>query len=612
MENKSIRVSLVIPVYNREKALPRCMEAALNQSFEDMEVVIVDDQSTDRSVEVVKKYMELYPQRRIVLCHNKNKGVAGARNTALDNVSGEYVGFLDSDDYIEYNTIEKMYAAIRKGNADIVCTPYWKVEDNAKFMAGRHDQVVGKNYLINPAEKSAFMLQTQSLLVVYLFKTELFRRFLPFPEIRIGEDAALIYPAVSYAERIAYLNEPFYYYELSSTSICATRYGLDLASALETSIITSLERSNPKYRPEIAQVSIWRIHYNWQRWRYRKDLVAMMQRLMPKLVDYLPESAYESQTVADMLILAQKEEWIPRRIYVDGFSKQPDTAWLKHLKKNAFSDGEAEVVVLSPENCSVKGSVAERAFHQGKLQQCAAYFACEKIHEVGGIFLSQHMHLIDSLDSVRIDKAFFAYKDEENFTDHIFGGIAGEEVFDYLLRGIKRAGEAAFDSLLSVRIRTVLCGGLGVSISGKEAMTSKHVRTYDASRMVLLEAQNEGLTYQDIDSLYEGETTTVSAMVAQRYAMQFAQVEKYRYARSRNYIINLERNLRTAYERLHQIDFILTGRTVEEVLESWSYKIGRFITAIPRKTITAIRVAKEEGKIGIMRVIRMRLKLDEK
>jgi len=111
--------SILVPVYNKECCLKRCMASVLNQSFKDIEVIVVDDGSTDDSLEVLKEYAR-YDSRVSIISHEKNKSLLSARITAMKNAKGRYILFVDSDDYIEENACDQLYSFINENKCDIV------------------------------------------------------------------------------------------------------------------------------------------------------------------------------------------------------------------------------------------------------------------------------------------------------------------------------------------------------------------------------------------------------------------------------------------------------------------------------------------------------------
>ena len=103
-----VKVSIVVPIYNLEKYIPRCLDALVNQTLEDIEIILVNDGSKDGSKEIAMKYTEKYPNK-IVYLEKQNGGLSDARNYGMKHTNGDYIAFLDSDDYVELNTYEKLY-----------------------------------------------------------------------------------------------------------------------------------------------------------------------------------------------------------------------------------------------------------------------------------------------------------------------------------------------------------------------------------------------------------------------------------------------------------------------------------------------------------------------
>ncbi len=113
------KVSVIVPVYNTEKYLAECIESISNQTFKDLELILVDDGSTDNSGTICDEYAK--KDNRIKVFHQENGGVCHARNKGLDNATGKYICFVDSDDYLEHNALEILYTDIQNHNADISC-----------------------------------------------------------------------------------------------------------------------------------------------------------------------------------------------------------------------------------------------------------------------------------------------------------------------------------------------------------------------------------------------------------------------------------------------------------------------------------------------------------
>lgn len=111
-------VSIVLPIYNVEKYLDRCIESVINQTYRNLEILLVDDGSPDDCPQKCEEWAK--KDGRIKVIHKANAGLGYARNTGIENASGEYICFFDSDDYIDPSTIEKAYNTAQKNNSDMV------------------------------------------------------------------------------------------------------------------------------------------------------------------------------------------------------------------------------------------------------------------------------------------------------------------------------------------------------------------------------------------------------------------------------------------------------------------------------------------------------------
>lgn len=119
-------ISIIIPVYNGEKYLRRCFDSILNQTYKNLEIICIDDHSTDSSVKIIKEYSER--DSRIVALNDPGKGAADARNFGIDNAHGDYIGFVDADDFIQPQMYEFLYRAIKENDCKIAVCEYEKTK----------------------------------------------------------------------------------------------------------------------------------------------------------------------------------------------------------------------------------------------------------------------------------------------------------------------------------------------------------------------------------------------------------------------------------------------------------------------------------------------------
>lgn len=125
-------VSIVLPIYNVEKYLDRCIESVINQTYRNLEILLVDDGSPDDCPQKCEEWAK--KDGRIKVIHKANAGLGYARNTGIENASGEYICFFDSDDYIDPSTIEKAYNTAQKNNSDMVLFGHYDVDVQGKIV----------------------------------------------------------------------------------------------------------------------------------------------------------------------------------------------------------------------------------------------------------------------------------------------------------------------------------------------------------------------------------------------------------------------------------------------------------------------------------------------
>lgn len=213
-------VSIIIPVYNVEEYIEECLESILAQTYKDIELLIVDDGSTDNSLELIREYENKFKKIRIFT--QQNKGVSEARNLALNYVSGEFVLYIDPDDFLEPVMIEKMVNKAQKYNSDITICGYYLYysKDNVNNKIFTYGINESKN--LSSLEVIDMMLnyKLQGQLWNKLFKKDiLINNNFKFEPGRYIQDIFPVFKAVLKSNNIIFVDEPLYYYRqrMSST-----------------------------------------------------------------------------------------------------------------------------------------------------------------------------------------------------------------------------------------------------------------------------------------------------------------------------------------------------------------------------------------------------------
>ncbi len=206
------KVSIIVPVYNVERYIDKCLKSLVNQTLEDIEIIIVNDGSTDKSKEKIQKYIEKY-SAKIKYFEKENGGLSVARNYGMRFAKGEYIGFLDSDDYVEKNMYEEMYKKAKEENSEMVeCDFIWEYPLNPqKNKIDKRRKYKNKKEIIKRPRVMAWNK---------LIKREIIEKLnIEFPEGLIYEDLEFFYKLIPYISKISYVDKCLVHYIQRQNSI---------------------------------------------------------------------------------------------------------------------------------------------------------------------------------------------------------------------------------------------------------------------------------------------------------------------------------------------------------------------------------------------------------
>ena len=210
------KISIVLPIYNVENYLDTCLDSILNQTFEDFEVICINDGSTDNSVKIAEQYTKF--DNRIKLYHQENKGLSVARNKGMQYVTSEYTMFVDSDDFISQIMLEKMHQNIVQNNSDFVfCNVHCSnIQTGEEYIWDRitekdFKKMVKTKVFSEQDVPPEFMFKMHTMAWGKLYRTDFIKNF-KFPEGLIFEDVPYFAECFLNAKKISYILEPFYTY----------------------------------------------------------------------------------------------------------------------------------------------------------------------------------------------------------------------------------------------------------------------------------------------------------------------------------------------------------------------------------------------------------------
>lgn len=409
----------MIPVYNAEKYLRQTMSYLLYQTLEKIEFIFVDDGSSDQSVAIIEEYMKRYKDK-IYLYHTDHEGPGGARNKGIESARADYIGFADADDYMEYDMYEKMLYAARKGNHDLVYTPYYLVRDNKKRIHGRLNQPIEKNQLIFHGEV-AFWSK--------LIHKDLIAKTGKIPQIWF-EDTAYMLPLFSYAENPVYFDEPLYFYVKREGSITNS---MDDKKTLDTIVAEdyAVKHCKEEYKEAVAARVADRILFNMKtRWIYFDRFVQHLKKYRDILEDNQVLKTYPVRYQKVINYLEFPEERIPKNLFVTDFGQHKED--FDEYKEKVFSDG-CKLIILNEENCDISETEQVRqAYKEGNLEYVAHYFVVKNLWMHGGIYLGEGIKIQKPLEFQRCFSSFFGFLDKDTFTDRVMGCVKNDPTIKQL------------------------------------------------------------------------------------------------------------------------------------------------------------------------------------
>ncbi|WP_291633844.1 glycosyltransferase [Clostridium sp.] len=223
-------VSIIIPVYNVQEYLAVCLDSVIKQTIKSKEIIVVNDGSTDKCYEILKEYKIKFPE--LIIINQKNRGISETRNAGLKVARGEYIAFVDSDDFIELTMFERMYLAAKRENSDIVICDY--ILYNEKPDKQSFDKYKSEKYIIEGINEEGYIDKIDALkkfllndIKAYtwnkLHKRELFtKNHILFPDFKVCEDTPASFLLLAYSRKIFSMQEPLYYYRQREASLTKT------------------------------------------------------------------------------------------------------------------------------------------------------------------------------------------------------------------------------------------------------------------------------------------------------------------------------------------------------------------------------------------------------
>ena len=260
------KISVIVPVWNKEKEINKCLDTILANTLKDIEIIVVDDKSTDNSKKIIKDYAKKY--KNIIFIENKkNLGIGKTRNKGVKKATGEYLSFIDGDDYISLKMLKKYYKFAHENKCDIVCGHYYKVNETTKTL-----------FKTNEFNTTTLKQNKEIInLIDYGPCNKIFKRNIIvennilFDEENKYEDVPFVMKALYNSSKIGHIKESHYYYRIhenSETTVMDKRV-FDIFNIVND--VYSYYKNRLELKEEIEYYAISEITRYMARQKYQKD-----------------------------------------------------------------------------------------------------------------------------------------------------------------------------------------------------------------------------------------------------------------------------------------------------------------------------------------------------
>ena len=292
-----VDISIIVPIYNAEKYIAKCLDSLINQTKKEIEIILINDGSTDNTEEIIKKYQD----ERIKYYENKNQGIGKTRNFGIDKATGKYILFVDSDDYLDVNTCQVLFDRAEKDDLDLTVCDFYKVYDNQKI-----EEVKLGTFSDTTLEKTPSLINYINLSPWNkLYRSSLIKENnIRFVENLKYEDAPFVIEALDKAKKIGKVDKCLNYYVIHGNSETTVRDKrcFDILKIVDT--IRHYFKSKEYIQEELNKLTV-RILTNYtiqQRMQKDKDIAMefidmAFDYLKREVPDYKSRKYYEGRGI---------------------------------------------------------------------------------------------------------------------------------------------------------------------------------------------------------------------------------------------------------------------------------------------------------------------------
>lgn len=256
------KISVIVPVYNVDRWLDRCIHSIVNQTYKEQEIILVDDGSTDKSGSLCDRWSKIDSRIRVI--HKENGGLSDARNYGIEIATGEYITFIDSDDFIDESYLHYLYDLIIQNNSDLSVCQLFTVNDLGDSIEKKNKSNTAKNVIIIKGKEECmrqFLIDSKIGTVAWrkLYKSGLFKSDIRYPKGKYHEDIWTTYKYIEKCNCIAVGNQQLYAYRIRTGSIMNSVFSPNHLDGVKGSVVrfNELQILYPTLRKEAAQNIIY-------------------------------------------------------------------------------------------------------------------------------------------------------------------------------------------------------------------------------------------------------------------------------------------------------------------------------------------------------------------
>ena len=298
-------ISIIVPIYRVEEYLDKCLSSIINQTYKNLEIILVNDGSDDNSIKIAKKYAK--KDERIKIIEEDNKGLSCARNTGINASTGKYITFVDSDDFIEENYIEILYKGIKKYKVDISIGGHNTIyNDKTKQKYSNEEYALTKKEAL---KQLLYVNDIDAFAWSKLYKKELFDDT-KFPRSRLFEDIATTYKLIDKVDNVCVVSYPIYNFVIRKGSITSDEFSnkkMDLIiSAIE---MTHYLKNKYKDLDDACKAYLMYAHLETikllanSKNKYKKEQKELVYYIRKHYLDYIKDKNVSKKNKFDVLVI---------------------------------------------------------------------------------------------------------------------------------------------------------------------------------------------------------------------------------------------------------------------------------------------------------------------